>query len=230
MRFTDLLEESRLAAEPLRTHTGIHGNQKNYISSFPGKPEIPRCWNAQIHCHYLAASYLTGLGFFSSSLPAVLIVQCVAYTCNLEIPHVTFPRQKLYIIFTWKVDAFLSVLLCKYSFHPWLVRCRSFTFLAYFQEIWSVLPLSWSNDSQYSYSRTLSIIHDTLHVLLLVFGLLVWIGGLVEAMTDRWLGIELRSTRLSPSAVILTTPGWLQKKRSEAFFKMTIQAHGNILR
>lgn len=62
IRFTDLLEESRHAAKP--SHTGIHGNHKNYISSIPSKPEIPRCWNAQIHCHYPPASYLTGLGFF----------------------------------------------------------------------------------------------------------------------------------------------------------------------
>lgn len=33
-------------------------------------------------------------------LPAVVIVQCVAYTCNLEIPLVTFPRQEFHTIFT----------------------------------------------------------------------------------------------------------------------------------
>lgn len=37
-------------------------------------------------------------------LPAVLIVQCVAYTCNLEIPLVTFSRQKLHITLTYRVD------------------------------------------------------------------------------------------------------------------------------
>lgn len=37
-------------------------------------------------------------------LPAVLIVPRVAYTCNLEIPLVTFSRQKVYIILTYKVD------------------------------------------------------------------------------------------------------------------------------
>ena len=62
MRITDLLEESRLAAQP--SHTGIHGNHKNYISILSCRPEILGCWNAQIYCHYLAASYLTGLCFF----------------------------------------------------------------------------------------------------------------------------------------------------------------------
>ena len=47
-------------------------------------------------------------------LPAVLIVQCVAYTCNLEIPLVTFPRLKLHIIFTCRVSA-------SFYAHVWLL-------------------------------------------------------------------------------------------------------------
>ena len=42
-------------------------------------------------------------------MPAVLIVQYVAYTCNLEILLVTFARPKLHIIFTCSVLMLFSM-------------------------------------------------------------------------------------------------------------------------
>lgn len=54
---------SRDSQQNLHTQVSM-ATTKIIFPSSPGKLEIPRCWNAQIHCHYLAASYLTGLGFF----------------------------------------------------------------------------------------------------------------------------------------------------------------------
>lgn len=95
MQFTNLLEESRLTAKP--SHTGIHGNQKKLCFFLPlraGDSKMLKCTNT---LSLPSSLILNRVRLF---LPAVLIVQCVAYTCNLEILLVTFLKQKLQINFT----------------------------------------------------------------------------------------------------------------------------------
>lgn len=112
------------------SHAGIHGNHKNYISSFPGKggdSKMLKCTNT---LSLPSSLILNRVRLF---LPAALIVRCVAYTCNLEIPLVTFPTQKLHIIFT------CSYFLCPHQaallnicLHPQPLSCLCFTFLHVF--------------------------------------------------------------------------------------------------
>lgn len=96
MQFTNLLEESRLTAKP--SHAGIHGNQKRWcffsLSLWVGDSKMLKCTNK---LSLPSSLILNRVRLF---LPAVLIVQRVAYTCNLEIPLVTFFKQKLHINFT----------------------------------------------------------------------------------------------------------------------------------
>lgn len=89
MRFTDLHEESGLAAKP--SNAGIHGNHKNYISFFPrqaGDSEMLKCTNT------LSLPGCLILNRARLFLPAVVSLFSVAYTCNLEIPLVTFPPDR----------------------------------------------------------------------------------------------------------------------------------------
>lgn len=128
MRFTDLLEELSLTAKP--SQTGIHGNHKNYISSLPSKQEIPRCWNAQIHCHYPAAPYLTGLCFFC----LLFSLFAVAYTCNLEIPLVIFPWQKFHIIFTCRVSSYFYAHMRLMYYILLSIAINGFLFTTWFRD------------------------------------------------------------------------------------------------
>lgn len=96
MQFTDLLEESRLTAKPSHTQVSMATPKIVFLLSpqWAGDSKMLKCTNT---LSLPGSLILNRVRLF---LPAVLIVHCVTYTCNLEIPLVTFLRKKLHIIFT----------------------------------------------------------------------------------------------------------------------------------